>query len=122
MAKHILSVSYDSLLLQTRELLLCREGYSVTSALGFTAAIEHCKSDHFDLFVLGHSIPERDKKELIKVFRTNCPSPVLALRRHGEDEPEGADALVYPDDISGFLNEVDRILNSGPSPKRWWLE
>lgn len=117
MAKHILSVSYNEPLLQTRELLLRREGYSVTSALGFTAAVEQCKSGGFDLFILGHSIPDRDKQELIKTFRTKCPSPVLALRRHGEDPPNSADAVAYPDDVSGFLNQVDHILSGTRSPK-----
>lgn len=114
---HILSVSYDEALLRTREMLLRREGYIVTSALGFTEGIEECKKTRFDLFVLGHSIPDKDKRELIRVFHTECDAPVLALHRHGENTPEEADADAYPDDIEGFLNAVKKLLMRNAVPR-----
>lgn len=116
MTPHILSVSYDEALLRTRELLLRRESYVVTSALGFTEGIEECKKKDFDLFVLGHSIPDKDKRELIHIFRTKCDAPVLALHRHGETIPEEADADAYPDEIEGFLNAVKKLLMRNTSP------
>ena len=117
MTKRILSVSYDEPLLRTREMLLERQGHDVTSAFGFTAALQHCKKGTFDLFILGHSIPEADKAELIKVFRANCDAPVLALSRLGENAPDGADAHVYPDDIQALLDTVDRTLSTETSRK-----
>lgn len=69
MSKRILSVSYDVSLLATRRMLLEQKGYKVASALGFTKAIEHCRQPHFDLFILGHSIPGDDKLSLVKTFR-----------------------------------------------------
>ena len=52
----ILSVSYDSSLLKTRQLILEQEGHQVVSALGFTDALQQCESSKdFDLFILGHS-------------------------------------------------------------------
>ena len=113
MAKHILSISYDDALLRTREMLLRAQGYLVTSALGRTNAIEECKKGNFDLLILGHSIPNEEKKELIGMFRNHCPSPVLALRRHGEDTPDGADAHAFPDDIEIFLRAVYETLHQG---------
>lgn len=110
MPKHILSVSYNEPLLLTRELLLQREGYAVTSALGFTDSVKHCKAGPFDLFILGHSIPENDKRELVHVFSEQCKSPVLALQRHGENIPDGAHFHAYPDDIKGLLETVGKIL------------
>ena|SRR5579871_3477106 len=120
MPKQILSVSYDEPLLRTREMLLRREGYSVTSALGFTDAVENCKDGKFDLLILGHSIPDKDKRELIAVFHRQSKSPVLALRRHGETTPDSADHHAYPDDIEGLLKTVNRILDHDEkqSPKR----
>ena len=109
-APHILSVSYNEPLLRTREMLLARDGYSVTSALGFTASVQHCKRGSFDLFILGHSIPEQDKQELIRLFRDQCNAPILALRRDGENEADGADAHIYPDDIKGLLEAVATML------------
>jgi DNA-binding response OmpR family regulator len=110
MPKHILSVSYNEPLLVTRGLLLQREGYDVTSALGFTDAVKHCKTGSFDLFILGHSIPDTDKRELVHIFSEHCKSPVLALRRHGESVPDDAEFHAYPDDIKGLLEIVGNIL------------
>lgn len=77
MRKRILSVSYDASLLATRRMMLEQQGYNVTSALGFTAALEACRGDEFDLFILGHSIPAKDKAALIQAFRGNCPAPIV---------------------------------------------
>jgi len=107
----ILSVSYDQALLRTRELLLKQTAeYAVTSALGFTEAVECCRTGQFDLFILGHSIPLKDKLELIKVFRTRCAAPVLALRKMGEVTPDGADAHVDPNDIDSLLEAVKTLM------------
>ena len=110
MAKQILSVSYDEALLRTRELLLRREGYGVISALGFAEAVEQCQNGSFDLFILGHSIPNRDKRELVSRFRARSNAPVLGLRRHGEDPLDDARYHAYPDDIEGLLKTVSTIL------------
>jgi DNA-binding NtrC family response regulator len=79
MSKRILSVSYDGVLLATREMLLEQKGYNVTSASGFTESAEHCKNGSFDLFVLGHSIPHKDKLHLIESFQNNCSALILSL-------------------------------------------
>lgn len=112
MPKRILSVSYDEPLLRTRELLLRHEGYDVVSALGFTDAVEQCQKGIFDLFILGHSIPDKDKRHLMSAFRAHCKAPVLALRRHGENAPDDAEYHAYPDDIEGLLKTVGKILKN----------
>jgi DNA-binding response OmpR family regulator len=112
LSKRILSVSYDEALLRTREILLRRQGYSVTSALGFTDAAQQCGSSEFDLFILGHSIPLNDQRELIRIFQTRCASPVLALRRRDESAPDGAKAHVDPFDIEDLLETVDQLLGA----------
>jgi DNA-binding response OmpR family regulator len=110
MAKRILSVSYDGVLLATRQMLLEQKGYSVQSALGFTAAVEHCENGGFDLFILGHSIPNKDKLHLIKTFHENCSAPILSLERRGEEEVP-SDFHASPDDPAKFLQVVDDILS-----------
>lgn len=109
MSKHILSVSYDDALLATRKMLLEQRGYDVTSALGFAKAVEHCQSSRFDLFILGHSIPDKAKMYLIKTFRENCPAPVISLERIGENQVP-CDFHASPDDPEEFLKVVDDIL------------
>jgi DNA-binding response OmpR family regulator len=109
MSKRILSVSYDVSLLATRGMLLEQRGYSVTSSLGFTQALAECRVSGFDLFILGHSIPESDKLALIKTFRENCPAPILSLERRGENRVP-CDFHASPDDPERLLTTVDRIL------------
>jgi DNA-binding response OmpR family regulator len=113
MSKRILSVSYDVSLLATRGMLLEQRGYTVESALGFSQAIKHCRASGFDLFILGHSIPDMDKRELIRTFRENCPAPILSLERHGEDRVP-SDFHASPDNPEQLLNIVDRILAESP--------
>ncbi len=103
MAKRILSVSYDVSLLATRKMLLEQRGFHITDALGFIQAIKHCRTGGFDLFILGHSIPETDKLELIENFRKNCPAPILSLERHGEH--------FVPCDFHASPDAPDRIVN-----------
>jgi CheY-like chemotaxis protein len=109
MPKRILSVSYDSVLLATREMLLQQRGYAVTSALGYTEALEHCRYGEFDLFILGHSIPHKDKLHLIQAFRESCDAPILSLERINEKRVP-CDLHASPDDPQRFLDVVDDIL------------
>jgi DNA-binding NtrC family response regulator len=108
MSKRILSVSYDVSLLATRRMLLEQRGYQVTTALGFTEAIKHCRASGFDLFILGHSIPQTDKLELIETFRANCPAPILSLERHGEHFVP-CDYHATPDDPEKLMQVVEDI-------------
>jgi DNA-binding response OmpR family regulator len=109
MPRRILSVSYDAVLLATRQMLLEQKGYTVTSALGFREALEHCQSDRFDLFILGHSIPLKDKLHLIETFRASCAAPILSLERIGEPQVK-CDFHASPDDPEKFLQMVEKIL------------
>jgi len=109
MPKRILSVSYDGVLLATRKMLLEQKGYSVMSALGFRESLEQCQNEGFDLFILGHSIPEKDKLHLIETFRSSCAAPILSLERIGERQVQ-CEFHASPDDPEKFLRVVDDIL------------
>src|SRR5580658_8952845 len=87
---HILSVSYDPLLLSTRQMLLESRGYTVTSAEGFVAALEQCKAGKYDLLIIGHSIPHTDKQALVSEVNRHCSAPVLALLKTNEPPLEMA--------------------------------
>jgi len=80
---HILCVSWDSNLAQSRERLFRHYGYEVTSATGRYEAIERCKTKA-DLLVLGHSVPREEKLKIIACYRAANDSPVLSLLRPGE--------------------------------------
>ena len=89
--ERILSVSYDHSLSRTREMLLAAAGYRVNSVLNCTAAIELCQHQAFDLIVIGHSIPFRERKALLQEIRVRCATPILALHRPGEVRLQEAD-------------------------------
>ncbi len=89
--KHILSVSYDPVLLQTRQLLLEHAGYRVTSVEGVTSALAACQSERYDLLVIGHSIAHRDKQAIAGEFKRMWGAPVLVLLRANEPKLREAD-------------------------------
>ena len=91
---HILSVSYDPVLLSTRQMMLESRGYTVTSAEGFVDAIRKCRGGAYDLLIIGHSIPHTDKEAIVAEMLEHCSAPVLALLRTNEAELEYANASV----------------------------
>lgn len=106
--KRILSISYDQPLLQTRHMLLENAGYEVTSALGYAEALEVCSaSQHFDLVVMGHSMPQKDKTALLAALRANCTAPLLSIRRHGDGPlPE---SKISVDSLDGPVVLLDAV-------------
>jgi DNA-binding response OmpR family regulator len=114
----ILSISYDTALLRTRELMLSREGFAIESAVGFTATIAACKKGHFDLVIMGHSIPTADKAAIITQLRAMCDTPILALRRPNDEPLKSAEYNLDSGDPQTFLNYVKEITNHmARSPK-----
>ncbi len=105
----ILSISYDQALLQTRALILSREGFEVESAVGFTAAIQACKKGTFDLVILGHSIPTEDKSAIVKQLKEVCVTPILALQRSNERPVTAAEYNLDSSDPRRFLSYVRKI-------------
>src|SRR5258706_14975278 len=83
--QRVLCISYDESLLLTRKMVLEQAGYDVSAALGFAEAMEACSNDPmFDVIVMGHSLPRKDKSALIAALRPGCKAPVLSIRRHGD--------------------------------------
>jgi DNA-binding response OmpR family regulator len=94
----ILSVSYDDLLLRMRQMILENEGYTVVSAHGLENSLAQCKKGGFDLFILGHSIPDQDKRKLVETFRRECQAPIISLTRGAsEQRVDGANYHIDPD-------------------------
>jgi DNA-binding NtrC family response regulator len=94
----ILSVSYDQMLLRMRHMILEHEGYAVVSAHGFTSALELCEQGGFDVFVLGHSIPDHEKRKMMQAFRQVCSAPIISLRLGWSDHAvDDAEFRIVPD-------------------------
>jgi DNA-binding response OmpR family regulator len=93
----ILSVSCDETLLRTRHMLLEGAGYEVVSALGYEAGLGECNKGLFDLFVLGHSIPQSEKEKMVEAFRRVCQATIISLCHNvGEQIVDGADFHIEP--------------------------
>jgi len=93
----ILTISDDEDALQTWRLLLEARGYEVISS-GAAAALEQCKAGSFDILMLGHSIPETDKRKLIDASRHWCAVPIISVPSSAEITPaDGADCYSEPE-------------------------
>ncbi len=108
----ILSVSYDALLLRTRQMILESRGYEVVSAEGFTEAMEKCSSGKYDLLIIGHSLPHKDKQVLLREFRRCCPGPALVLLRTGETPLTDAAASIESHEPELVLTAVEHLFAS----------
>lgn len=109
--RRILSVSYDDLLLRMRQMILKNEGYAVVSAYGLENSLAQCKKGGFDLFILGHSIPNQDKRQMVEAFRSECPAPIISLTRGAsEQRVDGANYHIDPDPepLLKLLAEITR--------------
>jgi CheY-like chemotaxis protein len=112
-AKSVLSISYDSSLLITRQMLLQQAGYAVISALGFTEALERCRTEMYDIVLMGHSMPRKDKSALAAAVREHCSAPILSIRRHGDPPLPEADYSVEADEgPTILLAGIEAILDA----------
>jgi hypothetical protein len=113
MKNRILSISYNEALLKTRELLLKKSGFEVTSALGFAEALEQCQSSpEVDLILLGHSMPPKDMTALIRALRPKCNAPVLSIRVHGDQPlPESNYSVDSHDGPAALIEAVKSALS-----------
>jgi DNA-binding response OmpR family regulator len=108
----ILSISYDAVLLRTRQMLLERSGYEVASASSREQALRLCRERRFDLVVLGYTIPHGDKDAIIRELRLVCDTPLLSITNPAERR--GATLTEYAfqniDGPEAFLEMVERIV------------
>jgi DNA-binding NtrC family response regulator len=112
--KKILAISYDEHLLLTRQLLFEREGYRVTSALGYVTARNACHSGGFDLAFIGHSVPRHDRDALIRVFLEHNQAPVVVTTMgFAEQNPtEGVRTISAWDGPRAVLDVAKEALRS----------
>jgi CheY-like chemotaxis protein len=109
---HILSFSYDPILLMTRELLLQQLGHTVTSVRGFARALAACESGKgIDLLILDHSIPHEDKAAIMAKVKDTCNCPVLALLLPNESQLPGAERSIDSFEPKLFMEAVREMVD-----------
>ena len=105
---HILCVSWDPALAESRQLLLSEFGYNVTSVLGHDQSIERC-STKADLLLLGHSVPRNEKQRILDCFRRFNSAPALSLLAPGQDklpDVEYAAEIFDPQQLMITIQEI----------------
>lgn len=115
----VLSISYDSELLKTRQLMLRQIGVTVDSVVGFANARQICKSaklKEFDLIGICHSVVHDDKRQLIRECLGTCSCPVLALLRQHEPPVDEATRSVCSDEPGKFIGAVRELLENSNAP------
>jgi CheY-like chemotaxis protein len=84
-------------------------GYEVSSVLGFAQSLDICKTKHdFDLVLMGHSIPQKDKIALFNALRLSCRAPLLSILRPGDSPIPNAEYAVEAHDGPEALLEAAR--------------
>src|SRR3954471_12128710 len=107
----ILSISYNESLLKTRELMLRSHHHEVASALGFVKALELCGKQKFDLVIMEHTIPAKDKQQILVQLRAVCTTPILALLRADESPLQSAEFNLDSSQPGDFVDLVDKIVS-----------
>jgi CheY-like chemotaxis protein len=107
----VLAVGFDWSLMRTRSLALQAEGYIVESASSLEEAVDRFQAGDFDLVLLCHSIPMKDRDHLTcRIRATGSLTPVVSIARSlGE-----CDAFVHAileDSPNKFLAGVREELN-----------
>lgn len=92
----ILLASGEESLRQTRQLILEQAGYEVVSTLGVAATLQQCAKSDFDLFVIGHSIPDPHKRTLVESFRRFSTAPIVCVTPSSECDVKGIDSHIEP--------------------------
>ena len=106
--KRILQIAYTEQLMHERATVLRRLGYHVYSVIGNQAAMDLLRfGPHFDIFIIGHSAPERTRLEMVYFLRTNhTQSPVVALNPPGVDHLDTLRYNAPVDDQDAWLAAV----------------
>ncbi len=113
----VLCTGRDKRLGAVRQAALVQAGHTVVSAFDEPTLVSACKEHRFDVAVIGHSIPRRERNRVFLLIRQHAPSAkVLELytERIGK-VLEAADAwLVVDNDAPHDLAEHVSALANAP--------
>ena len=109
-----LAVGRDPLLLETRNQVLRSAGYTVVPALSVEQALQDFVSGDFDIVILCHSLPVRERERLTYAIRRHSPNtPVVAIASRLSALDSFADAMVE-NDPDVLLQELPKLLHKAP--------
>ena len=109
-----LAVGRDPVLLETRGQVLRNAGYTVVSALSVEQALQSFASGDFDIVIVCHSIPVRDRERLTYAIHRYSPNtPVVVVTARVSAMDSFADATIE-NEPEILLQEIPRILHKTP--------
>ena len=115
-----LSVGSDPLVLGTRNQVLRSDGHTVVSAISADDALKVFLAGDFDLVILCHSIPERDRESLTNAIHNRSPkTPVVLVAQRVGEQDRFADATIE-NDPARLLEQLPKLLR--PSAEKYPLE
>lgn len=113
----VLCTGIDTMLLQTRKLILERAGHEVITVTDEQSLVALCKEECFDVAVIGQTVSSNIKRRVATLIREHCPqSKILELYQpHVGRSLEDADSwLPVPADIPVHLTErVNELTTKG---------
>jgi len=123
MAKKILVIDDDKLVLMTLKRLLSREGYKIITALSGKGALRRIEEDGFDLVISDIKMPQMDGVETVKIIREYLarngkkPVPEIFITAYAkEDIYQEALALNVagyiekPFDVKALLQSIEKVI------------
>jgi CheY-like chemotaxis protein len=103
----VLQIAYYPSLLETRQALLEREGYTVTSALGNEQGVSLAGMGSFDVIVVGFSTSHPDRTAIVRWLKQHVPDvPVVALLANSSEGFPEADLATFSEDPREWLAAV----------------
>lgn len=120
MAKRILVVDDDTVMLEFVTNTLKPHGYEVTCAQGGTEAIHKLREDSFDGVILDFFMPEKDGLDVVgDMFKRRDKTPVVVLSSNLDPHYEAAvqgfgitrEVLRKPCAPEMLLQTMERVLN-----------
>lgn len=124
-AKKILLIDDDKLILMTLKRLLAKEGYKITTALNGMAALRHIQEAEFDLIISDIKMPNMDGVETVKKIReylvknNKKPIPEIFITAYAKEEIyqmalslKAAGYIEKPFDIKALLQAVRKIIGN----------
>jgi CheY-like chemotaxis protein len=116
----VLSVGFDPSLMRTRGLVLESAGYLVESASTLKEAADRFQSGDFDLVLLCHSVPRKDRDRLTSLIRASgSRTPIVSITGNLGECDAFANATLE-DGPNKFLSGIREVLiKAAKMPGAW---
>jgi hypothetical protein len=112
----VLAVGLDSSLQANRGSVWQSAGYLVTSMRSIKEAIPHIRGGHFDLVLLGRSIPADSRERLAFLVRaSHAHVPVVCIADSASDCDSFADATINNEPVN-MLHDLRELMEKRAKP------